>query len=102
MRQGYWVIVSCRVGLLWICTPTIVLFTKRIVLEKLAPHNFVSWSTVSAGYAENWGGCFEQMRRPSAILPNAEACAGIGAIDKGAQFQDEILRLRGCWSIMLR
>ncbi|KAI5070869.1 hypothetical protein GOP47_0015212 [Adiantum capillus-veneris] len=73
------------------------------VLQKLPSRNVVSWSALIAGYAQKGQGrqaldCFVQMQREG-ILPNAvtyvsvlKACAVIGALDKGKQIHDEILR----------
>ncbi|KAI5065611.1 hypothetical protein GOP47_0020306 [Adiantum capillus-veneris] len=73
------------------------------VLEKLPCRNVVSWSALIAGYAQKGQGqqaleCCEQMQREG-IVPDAvtyvsivNACAVVGAIDKGKQIHDEILR----------
>ncbi|KAI5070709.1 hypothetical protein GOP47_0015052 [Adiantum capillus-veneris] len=75
----------------------------RKALENLPSRNVVSWSALVAGYAQQGQGqqaleCFEQMQREG-VIPNAvtyvsilKACAVIGAIDKGKQIHDEILR----------
>ncbi|KAI5084889.1 hypothetical protein GOP47_0001058 [Adiantum capillus-veneris] len=73
------------------------------VLEKLPSRNVISWSALISGYAQRGQGqkalqCFEKMQHEG-IAPNAvtyvsvvRACAAIGAIDKGKQMHEEILR----------
>ncbi|KAI5068895.1 hypothetical protein GOP47_0017240 [Adiantum capillus-veneris] len=71
------------------------------VLENLPSRNVVSWNALISGYAQNGQGqqaldCFKQMQCEG-ILPDVvtyvcilQACAAIGAINKGKQIHDEI------------
>ncbi|MCO5559087.1 hypothetical protein L7F22_012679 [Adiantum nelumboides] len=73
------------------------------VLNKLPSRNVISWNALITGYAQKGQGqqaleCLKQMRFEG-ILPDAvtyicvlKACAAIGAIDKGKQIHDEILK----------
>ncbi|MCO5548038.1 hypothetical protein L7F22_001494 [Adiantum nelumboides] len=75
------------------------------VLEKLPSRNVVSWNALITGYAQTGRGqqaldCFERMQRES-IFPDEvtyvcilRACTVIGALDKGKQVHEEILRQR--------
>ncbi|MCO5579401.1 hypothetical protein L7F22_033256 [Adiantum nelumboides] len=73
------------------------------LLEKLSLRNVVTWNALITGYARECQGeqvlfCFEQMQREG-VSPDAvtltcilKACGCIGAIDKGKQVHDEIVR----------
>ncbi|KAI5059723.1 hypothetical protein GOP47_0026042 [Adiantum capillus-veneris] len=73
------------------------------VLENLSSRDVVSWSALIAGFAQKGLGqqavkCFEQMQQEG-IAPNAvtylcmlKACAAVGAIDKGKQIHEDVLK----------
>ena len=73
------------------------------VIEELPLRNVVSWSALIAGYAQQEQdheafNCLEWMKREG-LSPNAvtltcilKACANIGAIDKGKQIHDEVVK----------
>ncbi|KAI5084976.1 hypothetical protein GOP47_0001145 [Adiantum capillus-veneris] len=73
------------------------------VLEKLPSRNVVCWNALIAGYAHEEQGqqaieCFDQMQHegiPPDVVTHVcilQACASVGAIDKGKQIHDEILK----------
>lgn len=95
---------------LFVCSTLVDMYAKcgsitkaRIVFDRLQVRSLVSWNALIAGYVEAQQGeealkCFQQMQlenvTPSAVtfICTLQACASIGATDKGEEIHGEIER----------
>ena len=95
--------VSLGNGLLDMYAKCGALTEAKQVLDKLRNRDIVSWNALISGYVQQGRGkdamaCFEDMQRdglspdPITFTCILKACGSIGAIDKGKQIHEEIVR----------